>query len=465
MIKFDLQPIVPVPPSKYNVPRVVVVDPDTGASLTADTHTAALMSDPATALQAATKAAVLPTGGTTGQVLSKASATNFDVKWADAAVGGATAGSGFGPNWVAASNSAPSVKAAVQAAGGLVCDGTGDQIEFNTQLGTYGHVQFAIGDYNFASTLTLPARRWLQGSGPNSQIIGASGASSRLIYVTADHAWLTDFTISAGAEAAGTHHIEANITSSTGFITGQDACLIIERVVSRNSKGRGVSLTGTNNRDSKLSKIHVWNATSDGYYINTPDGNATQLIAGTCGGNGVWLDSGSSNWTITGSKAWYSVRDGWLIDGIRSKFTSIEGQDNVGAGIRIIGNNLVLTGLVADSNSYDKSPSTAITGITHAGVEVGRTFAQANGGGFDISLNGVQSWDKNEGSRGFRQAYGVRLRTGLRGLTMSGVQTGDPAGSHHNVTAGIQFDTSTDKDNANNLVRACLNHRVRFESV
>lgn len=416
---------------------------------------------------AAAAAAAVPAGGTTGQVLKKNSSTDYDLTWGtdNAGTGGGGSGGGYGPNWLAASNAPLAARDAVLAAGGVVCDGTGDHADFAAQLATYSHVQFTEGDYNFSGTLTVPARHWLQGSGPDSEIIGGAGASSRLIYVTSDHVALSDFTISAGGESAGTHHIEADVTSSSGFVTGSDACLVVERVVSRNAKGNGIRMTGSFNRDSKLSKIHVWNAASDGYYISSPDGAIVQCVAGTCGGNGFWFDSGSSNWTGVQLKAWYSDLDGFLINGARNKFTAIEGQDNLGAGIRIIGNMVTLTAWVADSNSFDGSAAGSPTGgNVHSGLEIGRTFAGGTSGGFDISIGAGAAWDKNESSRGRRQRSGVRVRSGARGLAMVGVTTGDPSSTHFNVTTGIEFDTAADLTNAANSVYGCVSHRIRVSS-
>lgn len=370
----------------------------------------------------------------------------------------------YGPNWVAASNASSTVKAAVLGAGGAVCDGTADQSDIASKLASYGEVRLTEGTFTFNASLVPPARKKIMGSGPATVVTGAAALTGSFFSVTNEHIQISDLTIAGGAEATGTHGIFANVTSNTGFTTGSDACLIFERLTCRNVKGNGIRMEGTYNRDSKLSKIHVWNATDTGYYLNSPDGNIEQCIAGTCGGNGFEFASSSSNWHTVNSKAWYSDKDGWRIGGIRHTFVGIEGQDNAWAGIRMIANNTVLSGWLCDSNSYE---GTTYDGI-HSGLEVGRTTSDgttfSNSGGFDISIGPGQSWDKNESARGFKQRSGVRLRSGIRGLTMTGVGTGDPAGTHHNVTAGIEFDSATDLTNAANSVQACLNHRVRINS-
>jgi hypothetical protein len=424
-------------------------------------HTGVQAISTVTGLQAALDAKVAtPAGGTDGQLLAKSGSA---VTWTDPPTGGGGSGiaGGYGPNWIAASNTVTSVKNAISAAGGLVCDGTADQVQINAQLATYGSCEAANGDYYLSAPVTPAARRRLRGQGPLTRFIGASGLTTAFFSLTADHIWLSDFLMIAGAEAAATDHILANVTSSTGFITGADACINLSNLISQNAKGRGIVMTGTNNRDSKINKIHIHNPVSHGMYISSPDGNFEQVVVGTPGGNGIWMDSGSSNWHGVNSKCWYADLDGFLLNGIRGTFIGIEGQDNLGAGIRIIGNDLTVTDWTADSNSFDGG--TGVTNV-HSGLEVGRTFAQGTSGGFDINIGPGQSWDKNESGRGYNQRAGVRLRTGIRGLTMVGVGTGDPAGTHHNVTGGIVFDTSADLTNAANSVSACLSHRVRINS-
>lgn len=405
----------------------------------------------------------LPAGGTAGQVLTKQSSTTGDAVWTTPTSGGTTnvtGGSGPGPNWIAANNAPTAIKNMVTAAGGQVCDGVDDQIQFATQLTAYAHVRFTEGTYNFSGTLTIPARRYLQGSGPGSIIAGAAGATGRLIYLTGDHPWLSDFRIDGGGEAAGTHHIEANITSNTGFTTGEDACPVIERIISRNAKGDGIRIDGTYARDGKINSCHVWNATGNGYFVGTADGTIVQCIAGTCGGNGFELASDSGNWRLTNCKAWYSDKDGFRVDGTRHTLVGIEAQDNAFSGIRIISDVTTLTGWIADSNSYEGTTYDNV----YAGLEIGLTETGASNGGYDCSIGTGTSWDKNESARGFKQRSGVRLRSGIRGLTMVGVGTGNPASNFKNVTAGIEFNTPSDLNHANNYITGCLNHYARMQS-
>lgn len=367
----------------------------------------------------------------------------------------AAGGGGFGPNWVAAFNAPASVKDSVRASGGLVADGVADDVEINTLLAAHGKVNLSQGDFRLAGTIEPPQRRWLQGSGPSTNLVGASGLSGQFINVTKDHVWLSDFALSGGSESSNTHHINVAVVGTTGFWTGADACFNAQNIISRNSKGNGLRMTGSENRDSKVSKIHVWNATSDGFYFDTPDGNATQLVAGTCGGYGVYANT--SNWRISHSKAWYSDKDGFFLSGARNLYTDLEGQDNAWAGIRLNANFSEINGATCDSNSYEGTANVNL----YAGLEVGTTRGGGASGGYDLIVTNVQSWDKNEGKRGYNQRSGVRFRAGIRGLVANSIVTGDTAGTHRNVTAGVEWVNPSDATNSANYVGLILSNRIR----
>lgn len=122
---------------------------------------------------------------------------------------------------------------------------------------------------------------------------------------------------------------------------------------------------------------------------------------------------------------------------------------------------MVLSGCLADSNSYDGTTTLA---NVHSGFEIGRTSAGANSGGWDINITGCQSYDKNESSRGYCQRSGFRMRTGVRGLSLVGCTTGDASSTHHNVTTGIEWDTASDQTHASNAVLS-VSHRVAQSSI
>lgn len=378
-----------------------------------------------------------------------------DGTWATVVGGGGNGG--YGPNWVAASGAPTAIKNAVSAAGGYVCDGTGDQAEIMTALSAYEAVYLTEGTFNIASSINMPQGRALLGSGIRAtRLNGASGLSGQFISITSDHTQVARMTISGNGQTA--NGIDANVTSQAGFTTGADACVVLNELVLRNIGGDGVIMRGSNNRDSKIQNIHVWNASGSGYIISCPDGSMMQCIAGTCGNHGFEVTA-ASNWRISQCKSWFSDADGFYLNGTRCIFESLEAQDNAQAGIRMVGNLCTLTNFTADSNSYEGEANNNV----HSGLEIGRLANGTNSGGFSITVNGGQAWDKNEASRGYKQRAGVRVRSGVRSLTLIGVDTGDPTGTHHNVTDGIIFDNVNDLQNDTNTVIA-RNHAKRLVS-
>lgn len=383
--------------------------------------------------------------------------TNFlraDGTWA-APPGGASGGLPF---YVAASNAPTAVKTAVSAAGGAVCDGTADQVEINAALTTYKNVVLTEGDFNITASIVPPRGRSLRGAGADAtRIYAQSGLTGSLISITVDH--VSVYQLGLNGNAISADGINANVTSSTGFATGADACVVLDDIVMRNIAGNGVVMSGSFNRDSKLSKVHVWNATGKSFVFDCPDGSATQCISGSPGSHGFHFTTNSANWRVSNSKSWFAVGDGFWIQGARNRVDACEAQDNQWAGFRVNGSLIALDGVTADSNSWVTANANA---NVHSGIEIGRAFdgtTFTNSGGFDISLTNVMAWDKNESARGRAQRSGIRVRTGARGLHIDGFTTGDTAATHFNVTAGIEFDTPSDQTHSSNYVSG-INHRV-----
>lgn len=373
-------------------------------------------------------------------------------------------GGGYGPNWLAASDAPDAVKRAVKASGGVVSSGGDDAPAFQTLVNNYGNPRWT-GTMKFGATVLPPKWRYVQGSGPSDSVTGLASLSGAFFRSTHDHNWYSDFTLSAGQEAAGTHGIDTNVVDQVGFSTGADACTLIERVVTRNIKGDSIIIQGFNNRDAKLSKLHLWNSVGRGLVLASPDGRATDVVVGTAGSHGIELTNQSANWHVQG-KSWYSDGDGVRVAGARHTLTNIEAQDNDLAGIRVIGNLIELSSWLADSNSYS---GTKYTGV-HSGLEIGLLPSPAAGtpgtasGGYNITIMGGRSWDKNEGKRGVNQRYGVLVRGGVRGLVMVGVQTGMTTDTHGNLVDGIKFLTPSDLTHPSNYIGVCMSNGVRMSS-
>lgn len=368
-------------------------------------------------------------------------------------------GGGAMPFTVAAADAPTAIRNAVAAGGGYVCDGTADQVQINAALTAYKYVQLTEGNFYLSGTVTMPRGRTLEGSGPDAtRLLAASGLTGRIIYSTAD--WINVRHLGLGGNGINANGIEVAADSDTGFATGADACVVLDDIVMRYIQGDGVVMTGAYNRDSKLSKVHVWDGTGRGFYFNCPDGTGHQLISGTCGSHGLHLGPNSSNWRISNSKMWFADGDGFWIQGVRHRIEGCEGQDNEWAGLRINGSLLSVNGFTADSNSWNAGNSRA---NEHAGVEIGRAYngsAWSNSGGYDITMTNVQSWDKNESSRGRAQAYGIRVRSGARGIWLSGFNTGDPLSSHFNVSGGVKWDTPSDQTHVSNYCSGLDHYRA-----
>ena len=403
----------------------------------------------------------------TWDAVGKAQKTADDaLEAASGEVTGPAGGGGYGPEVLACADAPEAVKRAVKAAGGQVSTGGDDAPAFQNLVNLYGNPRW-IGTMKLGSTIGVPKWRYIQSYGPSNYVTGLSTLSGQFFLAQHDHTWFSDFTISAGDEAAGTHHINTNVADQSGFSTGADACTIMERIVSRNAKGDAFIVQGYNNRDSKISKLHAWNAVGRGFNLNSPDGRASDIVSGTSGSHGVELGSSSANWHVDG-KMWYSDGDGARVDGARHTI-KIEGQDNDLAGVRIIGNLIEIHSWLADSNSYSGTKYTNV----HSGMEIGLLPASmTNGvwsagttkGGYNITVSGGRAWDKNEGGRGYNQRNGVLIRSGVRGLIMTGVQTGAPADTHRNATGGIVFLTASDLNHSSNFVTACLSNGARMFS-
>ena len=374
----------------------------------------------------------------------------------NAALDAGTGNGGFGPNWIAAADAPSAIKTAVTAAGGVVIAslGTNAATSINSALSSYKQVCLTEGTFNVTSTITMVHGATLQGSGnPATTIKCASGITNRVIYSTVDKTTICDLLILGNGVGTNVAGIEVNVTSNSGFFSQQtnEACTIISNVQIDGVTGDGVIMAGTYNRDSKLYNVDCHDVGGNGFFINCPDGTGNQCVAGSPGKHGFNID-GASNWRFTNSKAWYAVNCGWVIgetvSTARIGLIGCEAQDNHEAGFRVLKSNAPsLTGCVADSNSNTSGNANVYSGFEL--FTTGSTSGGYPGGG--LVMSGCISYDKSEGGRGYRQAYGFRFGSGLRYAAVTGCGCGDNA-NHHNTTAGTLFNTGSDQTHSSNVI-------------
>lgn len=368
----------------------------------------------------------------------------------------------LGPNWVAASNAPSTLKNAISAAGGFLCSGSGDQTQVNAALAAFKTVFLTEGTFTLSDTVTLTQQGSIIGSGYGTKITGTSSLAKPFFTVTTDRVRLTQMYLDGtGIASTSCHGIQVNPTVSTGFIITTEAGIALDNLFIKTMPGDGIQYTGSLAGGGQVARVYIYGCGGRGFYTSSVEGSLNQLHVENCTGNGVMFDTGSADWRVSNVKAAGNTIDGFLINGSRHNLVNVEAQDNKQAGFRFIGTQCSLTGFTADSNGQTNTGK-------HCGVEVGLNTNNSTGattatGGTGISISGGQAWDRNPaGTR--TQRSGIRVRSSVAGLTLVGVDTGDPAGSLFNATNGIEFLTATDVTATTNMVSA-ISHRVRVSSV
>lgn len=338
---------------------------------------------------------------------------------------------------------------ALQRRADFLCDGTAsDDWIVGWALQRYKAVQLTEGVFTFGTTLQSPPRRHLFGSGFDTEIVGGPTLAGATISGAGDHIELNDFSIGGGQAHDGTHGIYINVTTSTGFATGAEACTRIHDIETRQVKGTGFVMSGINNRDGQLSRLNAWDSGGSGFLLDCPDMMAEMLVAGTSGSDGIVLGTNSANIHAHDLKSWYSAGDGIVIGSVRHTLTLLEGQDNQKAGIRITGAMLSLTGWTADSNSHTAGNGNA---NLYAGLEIGLKGDGTQSWANNLQVIGGNAYDKNEGSRGYGQSRPIRLGAGVTGIQIIGAGFGNGT-THHNITDTILWDQPTDNGAKGNRI-------------
>jgi hypothetical protein len=420
-----------------------------------------------TGAHAATKISVADVGGN----FASTDVEGALAELASSGPGGGSAPSGPAPYWLAGSDAPTAIKTAIANAGGTICDGTADDVDVAAMLSTYNRCMFT-GTLVFAAQVSLPARSVFRGTGiGTARINGAAALTSGAFVGTATNAEnisTGDYTIVKTNAGSSVDGIDINITSTSGFQFGAEGKPFVSNVIVSGTR-YGLRVRGSAANDSKIDNVTVKQATLNGFNLDdAPDGNIRYCTAGSITGpgdgtgHGFVFTTNSANWHVEDCKAWFCKGDGFYFRGVRHTVEQIEAQDCSGAGIRWNGFFNTLTGFLCDSNSYTSGNTFSFNGV-YGGLEIGLTQAGASQGGDDSVIVGGQAWDKNEGSRGYNQKYGVRVKSGVRRLTMIGVGTGATSETHHNLTDGILFNNTADITHSTNDIQS-TNHGVKVSS-
>lgn len=165
-----------------------------------------------------------------------------------------------------------------------------------------------------------------------------------------------------------------------------------------------------NCRGSTIRNIRCLGAGADGVIINGPDMIVSDVHVGSAVGYGFKVLGTQGHYTDC--KAWFSDLSGWRCQAVRCIYTGCEAQDNAQHGFDVNFGKTQFHGCMADSNSYDGSPSGAITGRSFDGFNLSA--------GTNI-LQACMAFDKNEGSRGVRQLTGFRYTAGFTFSILDGI--------------------------------------------
>lgn len=313
--------------------------------------------------------------------------------------------------------------AEVKAAADYVCDGTDDHVQINAALAAVGAEtigrgsnggkvilvgrSFSIGGAIKGQTQTRLTSAYGQfGTRILAQASLAPGAAGGMIelatentqYFQVDNLWLDG----AGRSVAGLYWAVGTGQEYDSYCVAKD--LYIWNVGQAGLRIR--NLSGGRTRGNHFSGIRIINAGTYGVWSESPDSFYERIDSGSAGSHGFY--AAHANNRYVNCKAWFSDGHGfYVVTGRDNQFSACESQDNEQHGWYIGSARNVLSACIADSNS-------------HGG-------GAGNYDGFFVAGAGTvlqgQANDKNEGSRGLQQGYGVRLSGSPKGVNIQ-VATG-----------------------------------------
>lgn len=361
---------------------------------------------------------IMPTGGSTGQVLTKNSGTNYDAGWA--------ATTAQRPVFLqVASNDAPTD---FKNSADYVCDGTADQTEINTALNRaaplvsrnsnmlagaeqLGKVLLSGGRFNCSGSINIPTGVHFQGVGWLSEVRAVSCNSVGLLMLrnVSDHlVQVSEMFLYGNYSAGGTcNGIDFDMTSSTNAgvsaypSSSPDSYhhihdLYIDAFSSGTRHGIRLWATSTaNNRGNIIDRCQIRNISGDGIHLSAAsDSFIANTHIGTVGGSGFRIATG--NCKVVNCKSFYCDTYGLYATSGRGTLTAFESQDDA-------------TGLYFDASPWSCSSITADTSSV-AGVRVGS--GQLTLSGLAIYLRG--------GGRYATQGIGLHIDAAHTDLTLIG---------------------------------------------
>jgi len=317
----------------------------------------------------------------------------------------------------------------------FTCDAISDEVQINAAITqaaiTRGDVRLMGFLYKIRAPILMKTATHLLGLGMDVTRIEADTtgwAGSALLKLAdvnvhateVDHFWLDGkLQLSGGANVHGINYDNTGGSFTGSPSTSPDPSHTLHHLRVYSLTGKGVWPSG-NCRGSEYHRIYVLGAGEEGWRIESPDSEYSDCQSGSSGLAGFYL-AGANN-RYSNLKAWYSDSHGFQIaSSPRQSLVNCEAQDNLGSGFHITTGQQTLVGCQADSNSYDGSPSGAITGRSFYGFN----FSGCTG----LLCQACLAYDKNEGSRGARQLYGFFFTSGAVNNIVDGVTKGNYTGS------------------------------------
>jgi hypothetical protein len=314
----------------------------------------------------------------------------------------------------------------IKNAADYVCDGVNDQVEINAAL-LLSNVKLSSGTFYTTGPVKLVRNRELAGSSIYATTVrpansatwtavdGSYGAVMETYDSAAEHVVLRQLTIDGGMY--DNCNLRGILLYNNLNTNATDSVHVIEDVYVRYCNRDAITYSGNFSRGNVFNNLTAISCgltagSAVGILCAGTDSTITNCSGGDCTSDAIKV-VGANNRFVS-CKGWYSDGNGInIVSGAeRNIFTACEAQDNLKHGFDINGST-TLSACIADSNSYDQSPSTAITGRTYSGFHIAA---------YQVNLQGY-ALDKNEGSRGIRQVYSVMMETWVKGVVVNVTST------------------------------------------